>query len=416
MSQSTVDRLTLLWQISQLFNSTLNLEEVLNTVIDQVIVVLQAERGIVLLYDADRQLQVSVARGVDQQMLASPEFEFSRSIVERVAEEGAPQLTSDAQDDRWLSQRESVHSLGLRSVLCVPLIVKGGQIGVIYVDNRLQAGIFMPADLELLTTIAGSAATAIENARLYEIAVEKGRLEQELQMAQSIQASLIPQFPPELPGLAIAARWHPAREVSGDFYDFLETEMGNLGLVIADVADKGIGAALFMMLARSIVRASVTGARSPAAAIAQANRLLCADAHDGMFVSLFYLAIDPASSQLTYVNAGHNPPLLYRAREGDLQTLSRTGMLLGIEASAPYTQQSLYLESGDLVLLYTDGIIDAQNPAGEPFGNRRLQQLLRSSQHLPAGKILETLMAAVQDFKSQSPSYDDITLVILKRL
>lgn len=416
MTQITVDRLTLLLQISQLFNSTLDLEEVLNLVIDQVIVALRAERGIVLLFDEDRNLQVRVARGVDRQTLESPEFEFSRSIVERVAQEGQPQLTSDAQDDRWLSQRESVLSLGLRSVLCVPLHVKRSQIGVIYVDNRLQAGVFMPAELDLLTTIAASAATAIENARLYEIAVERGRLERELQLARALQASFIPASAPQIEGWDIAARWYPAHEVSGDFYDFLKTEEDGLGVAIADVSDKGMGAALFMVLARTVLRSSIEGATSPAAAISRSNRLLYSDANDGMFVTLFYCDLDPQNGILRYVNAGHNPPLLFRVGETEPELLERTGILLGVDEQADFNQQLLQLNSGDLIFLYTDGIFDAHNSEMIPFGLNRVQELLQAHRNAPAEEILQTLMTAIQKFTGKAPSFDDITLVILKRL
>jgi sigma-B regulation protein RsbU (phosphoserine phosphatase) len=415
MARSELDSLTLLLQVGQLFNSTLDLGEVLNLVIDQVIAALRAERGILLLYDEDGQLRVRAARGVDRQTLESPEFEYSRSIVERVAREGEPLLTSDAQDASWLSTRQSVIALGLRSVLCVPLHVKGTRIGVVYVDNRLQAGIFTPEDLELLTTIAGSAATAIENARLYEIAVEKGRMEQELQMARSLQASFIPRATPALEGWDIAARWHPAREVSGDYYDFPPGDRDKLHVIIADVSDKGMAAALFMSLTRATVRASIEGALAPAAAVASANRLLSADAARGMFVSLFYLTLEPASGQVAYVNAGHNPPLLYRAGAAAPETLPRTGMVLGIDDAMEYGQQSLQLAPDDLLLLYTDGVTDALDPAGELFGETRLEQFVAARRDLPSEQILHELMAAIQAFSGGGPPFDDITLVLLKR-
>jgi sigma-B regulation protein RsbU (phosphoserine phosphatase) len=416
MTFSTVDRLTLLWKISQLFSSTLDLEKVLNLVIDQVIEALNAERGIVLLFDDEGSLQVRVARGIDRQTLESPEFDFSRSIVTRVAQEGQPLLTSDAQDESWLSNHDSVVALGLRSVLCVPLRVKGQLIGVIYVDNRLRSGLFMPADLELLTTIAGSAANAIENARLYLIAVEKGRIERELEMARALQASFIPQELPALPGWDIAACWYPAREVSGDYYDFPQAIPGQLGVVIADVSDKGLGSALFMTLTRTIVRASVEGSSSPATAIAQANRLICADATDGMFVTLCYAAVEPVSGIVTYVNAGHNPPLLFRAEESEAVALSRTGILLGIDPTASFQQDSVQLASGDLLLLYTDGITDAQNAAFDMFGEQRLREVITAHRHETAEALLRAIMAAIHDFAGTAPPFDDITAVLLRRL
>jgi sigma-B regulation protein RsbU (phosphoserine phosphatase) len=416
MSLSTVDRLSMLWRISQLFNSTLDLKEVLNLVIDEVIAALQAERGIVLLYDPDGQLQIRVARGLDQQTIESPEFVFSRSVVERVGREGTPQLTSDAQDERWLKGRESVVSLGLRSVLCVPLQIKGATVGVIYVDNRLQIGVFMPADLEILTTIASSAATAIENARLYQIAVEKGRLEQEMQMARELQANFIPQHVPEIPGWEIAASWQPAQAVSGDYYDFLTLDADKLGLVIADVSDKGMPAALFMTLTRTIVRASMEVASQPAAGIAQANRLICADAVNGMFVTLCYLQLDPATGELVYVNGGHNPPWHYRETDEQPVPLTRTGILLGVDDTAAYEQRRIHLEPGDFAVLWTDGLSDALNSEGQEFGEQRMHQVLQLQRQASAHELLDALTAAVGDFVGDTPSFDDITLVVVKRL
>jgi len=206
----------LLYRLSQTFNSSLDLSQVLNQVIDEVIAATRAERGFVMLSEPDGKLVFRAARGIDQQTIAEPGFQVSRGVVERVASKGQPMLTSDAQIDDRISMRTSVMSLGLRSVLCVPLKVKETTIGVIYVDNRLKAGIFAQADLDLMNAIAAIAAIAIENARLYQVAVEKGRMEQELQVAYKVQASLLPAALPQFPGWEFAARWHPAREVSGD--------------------------------------------------------------------------------------------------------------------------------------------------------------------------------------------------------
>ena len=175
-SQSSGDRLALLYRLSQTFNSSLDLDEVLNLVMDEVIAVTRAERGFVTLLEPDGSLVFRVARGMDQKTIDDPQFQISRSVVERVAREGEPILTGDAQRDDRFDMRRSVMVLGLRSIVCVPLKIKDQISGVVYVDNRLQTGIFTDADLELLTAIASSAAIAIENARLYQVAVEKGRL------------------------------------------------------------------------------------------------------------------------------------------------------------------------------------------------------------------------------------------------
>ncbi|MEK9164520.1 MAG: GAF domain-containing protein, partial [Chloroflexota bacterium] len=177
MTLPSADHLALLYRISQTFNSSLDLNEVLNQVMDEVIAVTRAERGFLVLREADGRLMFHAARGVNQQAIESPQFQISRGVVERVANDGQPILNADAQSDAQLAGRQSVMMLGLRSILCVPLQLKGKILGVIYVDSRLKVGIFGTNDLELLTAIAASAAVAIENARLYLLAVDKGKLE-----------------------------------------------------------------------------------------------------------------------------------------------------------------------------------------------------------------------------------------------
>jgi sigma-B regulation protein RsbU (phosphoserine phosphatase) len=339
----------------------------------------------------------------------------SRGVIERVAREKRPLLTSNAQNENWLSGRESVVFLGLRSVLCVPLMLKGEVIGLIYVDNRVQAGIFTSDDLELLSAIAASAAVAIENARLYQVAVEKGRLERELQLAHEVQTRLLPSSTPQLEGWEFAAEWIPAREAAGDFYDFIPAEDGRLILVIADVSDKGMAAALYMALTRSIIRASMHHHPFPAEAIAEANRLICTDADYGMFVTLFYALLDPKNGEITYVNAGHNPPLHCDGSCRELARLTRTGMALGIFEDAPYEQRTIRLEPGDFLLLYTDGVTEAFNPAEEQFGEGRLEAVLQSHAHASADELVAAIQQAVEAFTGAVAPFDDVTMVAVRR-
>ena len=426
MTSPTADRLTLLYRVSQVFNSTLDLGEVLARVVDEVIAATRAERGFLMLREADGQLAFRAARGIDRQTIDRPEFQISRSVVDRVAREGRPLLTSNAQDDVRLKIRTSVVKLGLRSILCVPLQVKGDAIGVVYVDNRLQSGIFTPDDLELLNAIAASAAVAIDNARLYQVAVEKGRLERELQVARDVQISLLPRDTPRVEGWEFAARWKPARQVAGDFYDFIALDAmphsagggpaPNLGIVVADVSDKGMPAALFMSLARSIVRASVVGARSPAAAIAQANRLICADAANGMFVTIFYGQIAAASGELVYVNGGHNPPLVYHAETRECVWLTNTGMALGFFDSAAYEQRSAHLDAGDFILFYTDGVTEAMDAHRREFGPDRLQRILLDNSKAAAEDLAAALELALIRHTGAAAPHDDITFVIARRV
>lgn len=415
-AQPDGDRLSLLYHLSQQFNSSLDLDEVLNRVMDEVISAVRAERGFVMLKDQHGDLKFRIARGIDQQTIDDPQFQVSRSVVEKVAGDGQPILTSDAQSDTRFNMRQSVMAMGLRSILCVPLKMKDQLTGVIYVDNRLHAGIFTTADLELLSYIASSASIALENARLYQVAIEKGRLEQELQMARKVQAGLLPREIPVIPGWDLDAFWQPAREVGGDYYDFIPLSRDRMGLVIADVTDKGMPAALFMASTKNIIRASAGSCDNVAEEITKANRLIEVESNDRMFVSLVYACLDFNSGNLTYVNAGHNPPLYYNSKNQELTQLERTGMWLGVDPANQFTQKTIVLNKKDFLIFYTDGIPDAINPEEQEFGMSRLEDIVKEHCSQTSEKIRQAIIAKIAEFTSPAEPFDDITLMIIKRV
>ena len=221
-----------------------------------------------------------------------------------------------------------------------------------------------------------------------------------------------------MPGWEFVARWQPARQVAGDFYDFLPAPEGQIGTVIADVADKGMAAAIFMALTRSTVRASLAGAPSPAEGIASANRLICADAAGGMFVTLFYAQLDPVTGELTYVNAGHDPAILCSDDKDRCAILERTGLILGIDENAVYTQCTVQLAPGDCVLLYTDGVTDASldTAPDDFFGRERLYDLVAAHHRDPMAELVSELDRALQGFIGPTGPFDDVTVVAVKRL
>lgn len=419
-SSARGDRFTLLLHLTQTFNSSLDLNEVLNRVMDEVIAVIQAERGFIMLVDEAGNLDFKVARGLDHRDIQDPQFEVSRGTIAKVAREGHPILTSDAQTDERFSSRQSVLNLKLRSVMVAPLLVKEHVTGVIYIDNRIKTNIFSEADLDLLSVIASVAAIAIENAHLYLISMEKARMEQELQTARQMQISLLPGAVPQIPGWEFAASWQPAREVAGDFYDFISLPHEKLGFAIADVCDKGMAAALFMAVTRSILRTSLGNSPTLAEDIAHANLSICDDAKIGFFVTLFSAILDPVESSLTYVNAGHNPPLLVRRNSGKdhemITPLTRTGIALGVDCQLPFQQNIVRFDPGDFLVLYTDGITEAENPAGEAFGVQRLQAILQNNVNKNASAIIALIEKTCLQFIASPAPLDDITLVIARRL
>jgi len=241
------------------------------------------------------------------------------------------------------------------------------------------------------------------------------RNELELKMARRVQASLLPGELPQLPNWEFAARWLPAHQVAGDFYDFIAFRDGQLGLVVGDVTDKGIPAALFMVFAYNKVRTCMASAQTPAQGIIEANRMICSESSHGLYVSLVYTRIDPLSGEITYVNAGHGPPLLYRASQAQFLPLATTGIALGMDAGATFEQSSLRLGPGDFILFYTDGVQDTLNEVGQPFGEERLLSVVQENVHGSAAEIVTALEKALETFRSSTDRFDDTTIVIARR-
>jgi sigma-B regulation protein RsbU (phosphoserine phosphatase) len=411
---SKPEHLATLYEITRTLNSSLDLDTVLENIMDRVIQVTGAERGFLMLRDDGQgELEFKVARGMDRSDLESPEFQVSTSVIKKVQQTRSPLLTDNAQFDARFTRGESIMILGLRSILCVPIMVKDRLIGLVYVDNRLHTGIFNEDHRELLTAFASQAGVAIENARLYQVAVEKGRMEKELQMAHDIQRGLLPRELPTIPGYEIAADWRSAREVAGDFYDCFKLGEADLGVVIADVSDKGAPAAIFMAVARSLIRGASISANSPEATLRQANVNILQDTQSGMFVTVYYTILHPGG-QMVGVNAGHNLPLLYRARQKTHEFLPRGGRPLGWFEELPVQAVQYQLEPGDVLVCYTDGLTESENTHAEPYGADRLVEVVRAHAARPAAEILKEITDSVVVFMGAAPPFDDMTLVVVR--
>jgi serine phosphatase RsbU (regulator of sigma subunit) len=237
----------------------------------------------------------------------------------------------------------------------------------------------------------------------------------EREMAYRVQAQLIPVEMPQLPGWEFAANWQPAREVSGDYYDFVRND-GKLGVIIADVSGKGMPAALFMASTRSILRAKATTSLTAAESITQASSLICADAARGMYVTVFYSEIDPEKRLITYVNCGHNPPFWYKARQREILELSPTGSVVGIYQSNEWTQEQIEMDHGDLLVLYTDGITEAFNEDDQEFGDERLKNIVMNNAQKSPSEIFTEIQTALESHVGSAPQSDDRTIVLIKCL
>ena len=295
----------------------------------------------------------------------------------------------------------------------LPLIANTELVGAMVIG--IQRAEMMPEGraLGILVGIVQQTALAVDNARLSRDAMARQRFEQELAFAREIQTSFLPRECPRVAGWGVAAAWQAARQVGGDFYDFVALPDGRFGLVIADVADKGVPAALFMALTRTLMRAVAFTGRGPSDALSRVNELILSDSHSDLFVTMFYVVWNPSSGELIYANAGHNPPLLVKMN-GDVSELQSRGIALGVEEHIAPESSVVRLNPGDVIILYTDGITDALNHQDEEFGLPRLKDILSESRALPAGDVVDRIMAAVREFAGSEPPFDDQTLVVLK--
>ena len=291
-----------------------------------------------------------------------------------------------------------------------------GPVGGIHLSFRRDPD--PPASLlPAIQSLAAQIASALEGARRYAEKLTQENVARELALAGQIQASFLPDHLPEVPGWQLAAMLKPAKETSGDFYDVIALPNGHLGLLIADVADKGMGAALYMALSRTLIRTyAVEYDARPELVLTAANQRIMADSRAGLFVTVFYGVLDPASGELTYSNAGHNPPYLVGVQHGNtVQELDRTGVPLGILSVGQWGQKVVHLGPGDVLLMYTDGVTEAQNAQEAFFEEDRLRDIVLANRTGTAVDIRDCVIADVDAFVGDAPQFDDITMIVVTR-
>jgi serine phosphatase RsbU (regulator of sigma subunit) len=381
--------------------------------------------------------------------------------------ESSASLATDALDDlpaMLAAQRFQGH-------LALTIEIGGAPVGTLMINTHTSRR-FLMDEAQLLGLLGSQLAQTLERERLHQEALARQRLEQDLNLARDIQATFLPSGCPYAPGYTIAAFYRPARQVGGDFYDFIEltpdpranalalageplargqsqpkggpaltrrdmelefwrtgkiapraprpaasprVDPSRLGIVIADVTDKGVPAALFMVLSRTVIRATASDGRSPAMVLEQANRLILAESKSGLFVTCFYCILDLDSGELTYASGGHNYPLVYRRATGTVEQLSAQGIVLGIVPEPRFEQHTMQLDPGDVVCFYTDGVTEAMDARRQLFDEERLCEVLRRSHQLEPEEITARIIDAVTNFSAGTPQADDITLVVLKR-
>ncbi len=306
--------------------------------------------------------------------------------------------------------------IGERMLIGFPLMIKNDFYGVLMVEETSEALRFRQKRMEILNGVAQQVALTIQNEHFQHEMVISERLEQEVQVARQIQKTLLPQKLPEFPGWELAAVWKTARQVGGDYYDVFELPDKRLGLLIADVSDKGVPAALFMALTRTLVRAVVYNTLSPAEVLRRVNALMIPDNQQEMFVTAVYGVLSVESGNFTYANAGHNPPLWACLKEGTIEVLHRTGAALGIIDDFVMEERTIQLKPGNFLLLYTDGLTEAFSPEEELYGEERLRKIVQNSGTDSVQGMLDAIEASVDQFMNSLPAVDDMTILAIHRV
>jgi len=407
------DLLALISKVGITLLSSSTLEQTLEQIVSLVFEAVPADRCLLMMRDEhSEELRVAVARLRDR-VGEVGEIRVSRNVMDEVVIRGNSVLTSDAQHDPRFASGTVVLQ-GVRSVLAVPLGVSEKVFGIIYADSPIAEGRFTQDHLKVLTTLASVAAIRVENARLVEARFQQERLERELQLAMEIQQRFQPTAPPSVPGYELQGISFPCYEIGGDYYDFIQREDGRLVIALGDVSGKGTAAALLMSSLHAAIHAQTGSHDTLVETISAVNRYLADNIPPNRFVTLFYAELDPESGAVSFLNAGHNPPLIVHAA-GTVEQLASGGLPLGIKADADYREGRTHLQMGDVLVIYSDGVTEAASPSGEEFGPTRLYEVVSRNVDASAAGIRDRIESALTKFSQGTQAADDITLVIVKR-
>jgi phosphoserine phosphatase RsbU/P len=412
-------------EVNQAFKFSLTPDDVLCLIVDAAIEITQAERGFLMLRNLAGDLEFKVARDDGRSWLEGADFAMSRSVVEEAFKQNRSVIINDSREAASSIARESVRSLDLRSIACVPLrlfqmtenmdattVLKRDAIGVLYVDSHVIGGTITETSIRLLESLAFEATKSLENVRLMHEEREKKQIEQELGVARQVQVALSPTAFKVPDYFEVAAHNIPSRYVGGDFYDFISLRDERSAFALGDVSGKGVAAALLAAMAQGALQAQFTSNLPLAEVVTSLNKVLVQRSASNRFITLFCATLD-LDGHFTYINAGHNPPVLARAN-GDTETLTTKSVLLGAFDFVEYKPRQTRLAPGDVVVMYTDGVTEAVNADNQMFGDERLEKLVREGVHLGAEEIKQWIMDEVLNFTAGLPQGDDITMIVLK--
>ena len=399
---------SLLLEVGKKISATLDLSEVLDSIIDSVKQLVKYDAGgIFLIDDSKRQLHRMITRGYDTKVLDKLVLKLDLGIYGWVIKNKEPSIINDVKNNpNYYSVRKSTNSQ-----LTVPLANGENILGIMALESD-QINHFTPADKELLMTFASQVVIAIENAQLFEESMQKKRLESELVVASKVQKALLPERPPELSGLKITFFNIPSRIVGGDFYDIFKLGPNKLAVAIGDVSGKGAPASILMAMLYAGFRSLLKVIYPVVEVVARLNNLITDTTAEGYYATFFFGIYNHETHELTYSNAGHNSPILLRDG-GSIERLQIGGVVLGFLKDQEYRQAQITLRSGDCLILYTDGITEVMNSEGEEFGEERLIDFIKKNRKKNYSGIKKLLIQELNKFSAQQELADDATFAMI---
>ena len=406
-------RLALLNNVHQAMAQSISLDDLLELILDHIFAQLQPERAEVFMRCDDGSYTCVANRSGPLSTLQSL---YSENLFSEVGDKAMAALVTDARSDHRFAQAESLVTTGVRSLLAAPLYAPDRALGLIVLGSNAVIREYSEEDLELLVTLASVAALRIHNLALTQEAVERHRLERELTIARRLQVALIPERLPEIRGYRLYGATQPSRGVSGDYYQVVERAGGDeFVLVLADVSGKGISAALVTGYLEAVSSVPIEDGLPPHEIFKRVSQKLLRRTPPNRFATMFLGVLDPTNGSFRFANAGHAPACLVRA-SGAVEWLNSTGMPLGLISAAEYELGEAMLETGDTLLVYSDGYTEAENPNGEEFGQDRLAEVCAKNKKLEPVELAKAVDKALESYTAGQPFVDDRTIVVVRRV
>jgi phosphoserine phosphatase RsbU/P len=397
-------------------NSKFDLRSLLSTIMEAAELLMDAEASSLMLLDkTNGDLIITVPTGPSGTEIYGKRIPHGSGIAGWVASHGRPLLVNDVKKDKRFLGDIAEGKFQTRNLLCVPLINSAGEvIGILEAINKKHSGTFDDVEITLFQMLANQAAISIEKERLIHEVIEKKRMEDQINLARTIQLRFWPEKTPDIEGIDIAALIEPAFEVGGDYYDILKSGDEITGLVVSDVNGKGVPAALLMASIRASLRALFDIYPDPVELVNKLNRILINDTEVDQYATLFFATYHAAQNKLTYVNGGHVPPIVIRKNNGKVERLKIGGPVVGFTDEIAYRSGEITLAKGDILVIFSDGIVEAGNEREVEFGEDRLVNLIRSLQQEPAAHIARSISDTVADFSHNNGHADDETILVMK--